>query len=106
MLPEKIQASYDGDSLSDFADDIFEQNKNTASEMAWACVVYAMVPYLGIFFLPFAFAAGGAGYLASHQRPKSGGKKLSLISLGLAGAVLVIQIFLWRLLYYVPTQVY
>ncbi len=103
MLPEKIQANPDADKLREFADYIFVLNKNSASEIAWACVVYSMVPYLGILFLPFAFIAGVVGYLAVLQRPNLGGEKLSLISLGLAAGIMVIQMFLWWLLYYVPT---
>ena len=43
------------------------------------------------------------GYAAARQQPGLGGERLSVISIGVAGAVLVIQIFLWWLLYYVPT---
>jgi len=34
---------------------LFERNKNSVSEMAWACLVYSFVPYLGILFVPLAF---------------------------------------------------
>ena len=31
---------------------LFDMRENSAAEMAWACTVYAMVPYLGIIFTP------------------------------------------------------
>ena len=47
--------------------DLFEQNKNQISQTAWACLVYSMVPYLGILFIPFTFFIGGFGYIAALQ---------------------------------------
>lgn len=82
--------------------DLFKQNENEVSQMAWACFVYSMVPYLGILFIPFTFLVGGFGYFVSVRQPHLGGRKLSLISFGLSFAVLVIQIFLWWLLYIIP----
>ena len=32
---------------------LFERNKNSISQTAWACLVYSIVPYLGILFVPF-----------------------------------------------------
>lgn len=82
--------------------DLFEQNKNQASEAAWACLVYSFVPYLGILFVPLAFFAGGFGYLVSYRNPSLGGRKLGLICAALSFVVLGIQILLWRLLYIIP----
>src|SRR5688500_4448995 len=31
--------------------DLFQLNKNSVSETAWACFVYSLVPYLGILFI-------------------------------------------------------
>lgn len=81
---------------------LFEEEKNTVSETAWACVVYAMVPYLGILFVPFAFLAGGYGYLVARRRPNLGGGRLALICIGLSFVILGLQIFLWWLLYIIP----
>jgi len=84
------------------AGELFEQNKNTAAQTAWACLVYSMVPYLGILFIPFTFVIGGFGYAAAVKNPQIGGRKLALISIGLSFIVLTIQIFLWWLLYFIP----
>ena len=84
------------------AKNLFEQHKNTISQTAWACVVYSMVPYLGILFLPFAFAVGGAGYVVSIRQPDRGGRRLALICVVLSIVILGIQILLWWLLYLIP----
>lgn len=81
---------------------LFPKNENSVSETAWACLVYSFVPYLGILFVPLAFAVGIFGVAVSFHRPSSGGRKLALISAALSFVVLAIQIFLWRLLYFIP----
>lgn len=66
----------------------------------WASLVYSLVPYLGILFVPVAmgaviwgvFGSGGAGAKRVHH--------LLAVSFGLA--VLAFQVFLWWLLYYIP----
>lgn len=82
--------------------DLFERNKNTASQTAWACFVYSMVPYLGILFVPLTFFIGGFGYAAAVRQPDLGGRRLALASFWLSFVVLAIQIFLWWLLYIIP----
>jgi hypothetical protein len=82
--------------------DLFEQNKNTVSQMAWACLVYSLVPYLGILFIPFTFFIGGFGYLTALRYPHLGGRRLALISISTSFVVLAVQIFLWWLLYIIP----
>ena len=84
------------------ATDLFEQNKNSVSQTAWACVVYSMVPYLGILFVPFAFVIGGCGYFVAVRQPYLGGRRLSLVSFGLSFLILLLQVFLWWLLYIIP----
>jgi hypothetical protein len=81
---------------------LFEKNENSVSETAWACVVYSFVPYLGILFVPLAFLIGSFGVLVSYRKPYVGGRRLSLVSIGLSFVVLVVQIFLWWLLYIIP----
>lgn len=81
---------------------LFEQSRNAVSQTAWACVVYSMVPYLGILFLPFAFVAGGAGYVVSHRRPHLGGRRLAVICVILSVVILAVQLVLWWLLYLIP----
>ncbi len=82
---------------------LFEENKNTASETAWAFTIYSMVPYLGILFCPGALLMGSVGVLVAKRRPALGGGRTSVMSI--AGAFLIsgFQIFLWWLLYYIPT---
>lgn len=82
--------------------DLFEINKNTVSEMAWASLVYSMVPYLGVLFIPLTLIAGTYGYGVALRHPRVGGGKLALISVGLSFFVLAMQIFLWWLLYFIP----
>jgi len=82
--------------------DLFEQNKNTVSQTAWACLVYSFVPYIGILFVPFTFLIGGAGYLTAVRQPQLGGRRLALVSIGYSFVVLAVQIFLWWLLYIIP----
>jgi hypothetical protein len=82
---------------------LFEENKNTASETAWAFTVYSMVPYLGILFCPGAVVMGGVGMLVARRRPALGGGRTSAWSIAGGFLVLAFQIFLWWLLYYIPT---
>jgi preprotein translocase subunit Sec61beta len=82
--------------------DLFVQNKNSVSQTAWACLVYSMVPYLGILFIPLTFVIGGVGYATAVRRPQLGGRKLALMSIAVSFVVLAVQLFLWWLLYIVP----
>ncbi len=81
---------------------LFERNKNSVSQMAWACLVYSFVPYLGILFVPLAFLVGSFGVIVSYNKPNLGGRKLALMSVVLSLVVLAVQIFLWWLLYLIP----
>jgi len=81
---------------------LFEENKNSTAQTAWACLVYSLVPYLGIIFIPFTFIIGGFGYFTALRRPQLGGRKLALLSITGSLVVLVVQIFLWWLLYIIP----
>jgi hypothetical protein len=82
--------------------DLFEQDKNSISQTAWACLVYSFVPYLGILFVPFTVFIGGFGYITALRQPHLGGRKLALISIAVSFIVLAVQIFLWWLLYIIP----
>jgi hypothetical protein len=81
---------------------LFARNSNSISETAWACLVYSMVPYLGILFVPLAFVAGGAGLAAYYRRPALGGRRMALAAFLLSIVVFAVQIFLWWLLYVIP----
>ena len=81
---------------------LFERSENTASQMAWACFVYSLVPYLGILFVPLTFIISSFGYFTYLRQPRLGGRKFALVSFYLSFIVLAIQLFLWWLLYIVP----
>ncbi|HXG83918.1 MAG TPA: hypothetical protein VNI84_07815 [Pyrinomonadaceae bacterium] len=81
---------------------LFETNKNGASESAKALIVYSLVPYLGILFCPFALVSGGVGVLVAYRQPHLGGWRTSIYSIALGFVILAVQIFLWWLLYIVP----
>ena len=83
--------------------ELFALRNNGVAETAWACVVYSMVPYLGILFVPLAVIAGGAGYFVSYRRPELGGRRLAAACISLSFAMLAVQLGLWWLLYLVPT---
>ena len=81
---------------------LFQRRGNPISETAWACTVYAMVPYLGILFVPLALALGGFGYVVSRRRLDIGAGRASLASIGVSLILLAIQILFWWLLYLIP----
>ena len=81
---------------------LFQTNKNSASESAMALVVYSLVPYLGILFCPFAFVCGVGGVLVALRQPHLGGKRASFYSVVLTIFIFFFQVFLWWLFYVVP----
>jgi hypothetical protein len=83
-------------------ENLFGENKNSASETARACVVYSLVPYLGILFCPLALLTGGVGIVNAYRKPYLGGGKTSVYSVALTFLILAAQILLWWLLYIVP----
>lgn len=83
-------------------ENLFAENRNSASATAAAFVVYSLVPYLGILFCPFALLTGGFGIFAAYRQPSLGGGKTSVYSIVLSLVILSIQIFLWWLLYIIP----
>ncbi|MDQ3323385.1 MAG: hypothetical protein M3525_13290 [Acidobacteriota bacterium] len=81
---------------------LFETNKNSASESAKALIVYSLVPYLGILFCPLAFLSGGFGAFVAYRQPNLGGGRTSFYAVFLSIVIFFIQIFLWWLLYFIP----
>ncbi len=81
---------------------LFDMRENSAAEMAWACTVYAMVPYLGIIFTPFAVILGFVGSYKSRGEKNRSGYRRSVQSVILSVILFFIHVFLWWLLYAVP----
>ena len=73
---------------------ILDRSKNLSTDLRGACIVYSLVPYLGIAFIPFGFAFGIYAYLRSTD-----GQKIHFV---LLAAILGAQGVLWALLYYAP----
>lgn len=82
---------------------LFQTEQNSVALSAWACLVYSLVPYLGILFVPFTFCFAAGGYAVSLRRSHLGGKRLSVKIFYLNFLVLITQLFLWHLLYFVPS---
>ena len=81
---------------------LFDMRENTAAEMAWACAVYAMIPYLGIIFTPFAVIFGSLGLYKGFYEKNRSGYRRSLQSVIFSVILFFIHVFLWWLLYAVP----
>jgi hypothetical protein len=73
---------------------IVERSKNLSMDLRGACIVYSLVPYLGIAFVPFGFVFGIYACLRSSNRQK--------FHVVLVAAILGVQGVLWALLYYAP----
>ncbi|MGE3170482.1 MAG: hypothetical protein AB7G18_15745 [Pyrinomonadaceae bacterium] len=71
-----------------------------SASVMWASLVYSLVPYLGILFVPVAMGAVVWGVLGRGGAGAERGHHLLAFSFGLA--VLAFQVFLWWLLYYIP----
>ena len=84
-------------------ENLFEVNENGASQTTWACFVYSLVPYIGIIFIPLTLVFGSFSLIIFNRKPMLGGRKLTLVSMTLSLIVLAVQIFLWWLLYIIPT---
>lgn len=83
-------------------DSFYEKPDNAALELAWAFLVYSMVPYLGILFTPGAIFTGSIGAINAYRRAQFSGVKSSLLNVALSVAVLIVQLVLWWLLYIIP----
>ena len=83
-------------------ENLFEKENNGAASLAWAFVVYSMVPYLGILFSPGAVLMSGVGIFVAYRKPYLGGKKMTIYSFILSFVILAVQILLWWLLYIIP----
>lgn len=81
---------------------LFEEDRDLAADAAWACVVYSMVPYLGILFTPLAICLGAFRFVQTERAAGSARRRVALLSTGLGLLILAVQILLWWLLYLIP----
>lgn len=82
--------------------ELFRRQRSSIYDTAWACTVYSMVPYLGILFVPLAIGVGSAGYVITRGRSEAGAGRDALFCVGFGIVLLIIQLFLWWLLYIIP----
>lgn len=87
---------------SDDVEDLFQRTRNGTALSARACLVYSIVPYLGIVFVPFTILIGLLALGVATRRPELGGRKIAAQSIWFSFPVLGGQIFLWWLLYKIP----
>lgn len=81
------------------ADPLFKYEAEPGSSTAWACVVYSLVPLLGIVFIPLAFAFGIYSVLqAAGRRGSNGAIKLFFATV----VIFCAQLGLWWLLFLIP----
>ena len=80
-----------------------EPSRSLSSSVTFACNVYSIVPYIGIIFVPLATIFGGRDYLAARRDDDSARARSALQFLAVSLLLLIFQIFLWSLLYIVPT---
>jgi len=73
---------------------LFREEKPLASSAVWACVVYSLVPFVGIVFVPFIYIIGAAASLK--------GEPVDRRALVVGVSIFGTQLVLWWLLYVVP----
>lgn len=81
---------------------MLETDRSAISDTAWACVIYSIVPYLGILFVPFALVAGGLGVYSARRKSETSRRRLAVLCVGSSLLILGLQIILWWLLYVIP----
>lgn len=77
-------------------------NRNGASTTALAFTTYALVPFLGILFVPGALVIGAAGLICSYRAPHRGGRRASFASIFCGLVILAVQLLLWWIIIKVP----
>jgi hypothetical protein len=77
-------------------------NRNSASTTALAFMTYALVPFLGILFVPGAVFIGAAGLIYSYHAPHKGGRRASFASIFFGLLILGVQLLLWWIIIKVP----
>ena len=81
---------------------LFAAERSGLSDTARACVVYALVPYLGILFVPLGVLIGSVAMAAAWRGSRPRAWRAELLCIGLCLIVMAVQLFLWWLLYIIP----
>ena len=81
---------------------LFEPEERLSSSAAWACNVYALVPYLGILFLPVAFVLAAFDFSRARRSSKQNDARLAIAAFVTSLFLLACQLLLWWLLYIIP----
>ena len=74
---------------------LFEEKRPFGTSAVWACVVYSLVPFVGVVFAPLVFVFGIVGVVRSDRSVFK--------ALGVGLLILMVQLVLWWLLFAVPT---
>ena len=74
--------------------DLFGEKRPFASSTVWACVVYSLVPFLGVVFVPFILVLAAVGSVR--------GDGIDRRALAAGVSIFIVQLVLWWLLYVVP----
>lgn len=81
---------------------LFEKSASPALDSAWAFLVYAMVPYLGVLFIPGAFLMAAYCLVKALIAANPQMIKNSLACIFLSVLIFSAQILLWWLFYAIP----
>jgi hypothetical protein len=79
-----------------------EINRNGASTTALAFTTYALIPFLGILFVPGAVFIGAIGLVYSYHSPHRGGRRASFAAVLFGLVILGVQLFLWWIIIKTP----
>jgi hypothetical protein len=77
-------------------------NRNAASTTALAFTTYALVPFLGILFIPGSVLVGAVGIIYSYHSPHKGGRRASFAAVLFGLVILGVQVFLWWIIIKTP----
>ncbi len=81
---------------------LLKKSKNAALELAWAFLVYSMVPYLGILFTPGAIFMSSVGAIKAYRGSQMEDLKSALFNITLSLVIFGVQFLLWWLFYIIP----
>lgn len=82
---------------------LFEESEPFEQSTAWACVVYSLVPFVGILFTLPAVVLGIRELLNARFAGNSHAVRSRIFAIVTGVVVLAAQLVLWWLLYHIPT---